>query len=371
MTEISGLFPSSLSAVRDRFAGLFEEGLELGARFSVCLDGEVILDLMGGHADLARARPFGEDTLVPVFSTTKAVMAVMIARLVDRGLTDYETRVADIWPAFGQAGKGEITLGQMMSHQAGLPGLAEPAPSDVWLDPPALAGRLAAQAPMWPPGTASGYHPSTLGYLAGEVFRRVDGRTLGTAFREDIAAPFGLDFWIGLPEAEEPRLAEMKKPPAPPDLGVIDDIKRAAFLDRGAVAGTRAWRAVELPATNGIGTAPALARLLSIMANEGELDGYALLSPDTVRALSAERISGPDRVLPFTLSWAAGLLRNQRLNALGPGQETVGHYGWGGSCVMADPQRRLSAAYVMNRQSPQLVADPRPVALFEALYSAL
>jgi len=374
MTEITGLIPPAFVPVRDGFAAHFETDEELGARFSVCIDGEIVLDLIGGHADAAKTTPFGTDTLTPVFSTTKAVTALMMARLVDQGLITYDTPVSDVWPDFAQAGKGAVTLAQMLSHQAGLPGFVPPAEPEIWFDPEAVCERLAAQAPLWPLGTGSGYHPITVGYLAGEVFRRLDGRSLGTALRQDLCEPLGLDLWIGLPDSEHGRVAQMRKPPAAPDLGTIDAIKRAAFLDKGSAPGGRGsadWRRMEIPSANGHATAAALARLMSIVARDGGLDGQAVVSPETLAVLTAERVRGPDKVLPFDLIWAAGLMKNTGANGLGPGSQAVGHYGWGGSMTMADPERRLSVAYVMNKQSVHLVADPRPVALIEALYACL
>ena len=374
MVEITGLCPPAFIPVRDRFAAHFEADEELGARFSVCLDGEVVLDLMGGCADAAKSRAFGPDILTPVFSTTKAVTALMISRLVDQGLITYDTPIAEIWPEFAQGGKGAVSLAQMMSHQAGLPGFVPPVEPEIWFDPPAVCERLAAQMPLWPLGTGSGYHPITIGYLAGEVFRRLDGRSLGAALREDIAGPHDLDIWIGLPDAEHGRVAQMRKPPAAPDLGVIDAIKRAAFLDRGSAPGGRGsadWRRMEIPSANGHMTADALARLMSVIAGDGTLDGQTIVSPETLSALTSERVRGPDKVLPFDLIWAAGLMKNTGANGLGPGTGAVGHYGWGGSMAMADPERRLSVAYVMNKQSVHLVADPRPVALIETLYACL
>lgn len=374
MVEITGLCPPAFAPVRDRFAAHFDQGLELGARFTACLDGEVVLDLMGGSADLAGTTPFGPGTLTPVFSTTKAVTAILVAGLVERGLVTYDTPVSEVWPAFGQAGKGAVTLGQMMSHQAGLAGFDVSADPAIWFEPEAVAARLAAQAPMWPLGTGSGYHPITFGYLAGEVFRRLDGRTIGTALREDIAGPHGLDVWIGLPDSEHGRCAQMRKPPAAPDLGRIDAIKTAAFLDRGSAPAGRGaadWRRAEMPGSNGHATAEALARLMSVVSGGGTLDGRAVLSAPTLAELTRERVRGPDKVVPFTFGWAAGLMRNEGLNAFGPGQQALGHYGWGGSMAMADPERGLSAAYVMNRQSVHLIGDPRPVALMDALYEAL
>ncbi len=376
--EIHGLCPARFSAVKDAFAANFTdapEGLnELAARFSVTIDGEVALDLWAGSADLAGHKPFAEDTLVPVFSTGKAVMALMIARCVDKGLLSYEDRVADHWPAFSAAGKDRLTVGQLMSHQSGLPGFSDGVEPEIWFDRQAVLDRLAAQAPLWEPGTASGYHPITIGYLAGELFRIVDGRSMGTALREDFAQPFDLDLWIGLPESEHGRVAQMRKPAAAPDLGPIDAIKKAAFLDRGSAPGGRGsteWRMAEIPSANLHGTARDLARMMSVIATGGALDGQIMLSAETLEQATRERIRGFDMAVPFDMSWAAGFMRNESLKVFGPNPGTVGHTGWGGSMAFADPATGVSAAYVMTRQSPHLIGDPRALRLVKALYAAL
>jgi CubicO group peptidase (beta-lactamase class C family) len=372
--DIRGHVDERFAKVRDAFAANFAEGAELGARFTVAIDGEPVVDLWGGFADRQRTQAWTADTLAPVFSTGKAVMALMMATLVERGKLDYDQRVAEVWPAFGQNGKDRITIAQALSHQAGLPGLSPEQDPAIWFDREAVLRALCAQAPMWPPGTASGYHPVTIGFIMGEVFRRVDGRTIGQALREDFATPYGIDFWIGTPESEDHRVASVQKPPAAPDLGVLDDIKRAAFLDRGSMPGGKGaaeWRRLEVPSANGHGTSLALARLMSVIATGGRLDGKHILSAATVAQATRERIFGQDKVLPFKLSWAAGFMRNREAKVYGPGELTVGHSGWGGSCAFADPETRISGAYVMNKQSPFLMGDPRAVRLIDAVYAAL
>ena len=313
LPDIHGPCPDRFAAVKDAFAANFTdapEGLnELGARFSVCIGGEPVVDLWAGHADTAKTTPFTDATLAPVFSTGKAVL-----------------------------------------------------------------DRLCAQAPMWEPGTASGYHPITIGYLAGELFRLVDGRSMGTALAGDFADPFDLDLWIGLPESEHDRVAQMRKPTAAPDLGTIDAIKTAAFLDRGSAPGGRGsseWRQLEIPSANMHATAAGLARMLTPLATGGTLDGQTLLSEAVLAQATRERIHGPDRVLPFDISWGAGFTRNAGLDIFGPNPAAVGHCGWGGSCAFADPATGISAAYVMTRQSPHLLGDPRALRLIAALYSAV
>lgn len=360
--------------VHAAFAANFAEGLELGARFTAYVEGRAVVDLVGGWADRGRTRPFAADSLAPVFSVTKAVTAVMMARLVDAGRLAYAQPIAEVWPEFAAAGKAAVTVEQALSHQAGLPGFPEPMDPAEWFDWQAICARLAAMAPLWPPGTASGYHPLTYGYIAGEVFRRVDGRTLGAALRQDVAEPLGLDLWIGLPEPEDVRVAQMQKPTAPARFGEINPATRAAFLTRWAAPQGRPsaeWRRMESPASNGHATAAALAKLMAALADGGALDGARVLSGRGVAAMARTRIRGEDLVLKGDTAWGAGVLRNAGRAIYGPGEETFGHSGWGGACAFADPQRRVAAAYVMNRQSSDLVGDPRPRRLIDALYAAL
>jgi CubicO group peptidase (beta-lactamase class C family) len=360
--------------VRDVFQAGLDAGEELGARFTLVQDGEVVLDVWGGHADRARSRAFDAETLTPVFSTTKAIAALLIARLVDQGRLDYGQTVASVWPEFAQAGKGEITIDQVMSHQDGLAGLREPMDPGLWMDWDVIVEKLAAMAPLWEPGTASGYHPITYGFTAGEIFRRVDGRTMGRALREDFAEPFGLDLWIGLPDSEFGRVAELERPTQFADFGKITEVKKLAFLTKWAAPGGRggdAWRRAEIPSANGHVTANAMARLMNAMACGGKLGGQQVLKPETVAAAGRERIRGQDLVLPFELSWAAGFMRNVPNMYYGADEASFGHSGWGGSCAFADPECGLSGAYVMNKQSADLIGDPRAVRLIQAAYACL
>ena len=374
MTEVSGFAPARFAAVKDAFAANFAAGEELGARFTLVEAGEVVLDLWGGWADRKRTVAWDERTLAPIFSTTKAIASLLIARLVDQAKLDYGQTVASVWPEFGQAGKAGITIEQVLSHQAGLPGFPEPMDPALWFDWDAICARLAAMAPMWPPGTASGYHPITVGYITGEIFRRVDGRTMGTALRQDIGAPFGLDLWIGLPDSEHGRVADLQRPSALPDFGEVNPATTAAFLTPWSSAAGRGqadWRRMEVPSANGHATAEALARLMGALANDGWLEGDEILSPALIAEASRERIRGQDLVLPFVMSWAAGFMRNEPNFPWGPGRQAFGHSGWGGACAFADPERKLGGAYVMNRQGVALMGDARPKRLIEAAYSGL
>jgi CubicO group peptidase (beta-lactamase class C family) len=244
----------------------------------------------------------------------------------------------------------------------------------LWFDWDAICAKLAELAPLWPPGTASGYHPITFGYIAGEIFRRVEGRTMGTALREDLARPFGLDLWIGLPGSEFERVADLQRPSRLPDFGEGNAPTRAAFLNAWSSPAGRnqdEWRRMELPSANGHVTAGSLARLMGALANDGWLDGDEILSPALIAEMARERIRGHDLVLPFNMSWGAGVMRNEMEKPWGPGMQSFGHSGWGGSCAFADPETRIGAAYVMNKQGTRLMGDPRPTRLIEAAYAAL
>ncbi len=368
--SLGGLCDPRFAAVQGVFEANFDAGEELGARFSVIIEGETVVDLWAGHADAKRERAFDDNTLVPVFSVTKALTATLVARLVQAGKLSYEQPVAEFWPEFAQAGKGEITIGQLISHQAGLPGFLEPMDPVLWFDWDAICSKLAAMAPLWPPGSASGYHAVTVGYLAGEVFRRVDGRSVGTALKEDVREALGLDLWIGLPDAEHGRVAELKRPSALPQFGEVTDPKKAAFLSPWAAPGGRSgadWRRAEIPSANGHATAFALAKFMSLLAGGDS----PLLSAATVALASAERIRGQDLVLPFEMSWGAGYMRNVPNHFYGPGETTFGHSGWGGACAFADPERRIGGAYAMNKQDVHLIGDPRSRRLIDAAYGCL
>lgn len=368
---IAGFTAPGFEAVRAAFAENFAQGLEIGAGFAAVRDGEILCNLWAGHLDRARTRPWAQDTLVPVFSTTKPIAALVIARLVGQGLLDYEVPLARYWPQWG-GGKEGVSLGEALSHQAGVPGFPEPIDSALWLDPPALAAELARLAPLWPPGSANGYHPMTWGYIAGEIVCRVAKRSLGAVLRDEICAPLDVDFHIGLPDSEHGRVAEIARPNQLPELGPITLAKRAAFLTRWAAPdrGGAAWRRVEIPSANGHGNALGVARLYQAYANTGCIDGREIVGPEAFAALTRLRSEGEDLVLPFHLAFGAGVMRNSRL-VYGPNPDGFGHSGWGGSMGLADPEQRLSAAYVMNRQSNRLQGDERARNLIAALYDCL
>ena len=374
MTDLSptSFVASGFEPVAETFLQNFDDGQELGAGFAAFKDGACILDIQAGFTDRKSTTPWTDKTLVPVYSVSKGVSALIVAMLVDRGLIDYDAPLSKYWPEFAAHGKDTVTVAEALSHQAGVPGFVEPIDPELWLDPPALCARLAQEPPQWTPATGSGYHPLSWGYIAGELVARVSGKSLGTLLREEVCAPLDIDFHIGLPASEHDRCADLKRPGAFPDLGEITDIRRSAFLTKWASPnrGGAAWREIEIPSANGHGTARSVAQLYGAYANAGQIDGKPLFNTETYAALTRPRTAGPDRVLPFDLTFGAGIMRNSNL-AFGPDDTALGHSGWGGSAAFGDPSRNLSAAYVMNRQSNILLGDPRPTGLFSSLYGCL
>lgn len=348
---------------------------ELGAQFSVYRHGVPLIDFKGGWADRAMTTPIGDDTLMAIYSSGKTAAALVIAWLADQDRLGYEQPVCTIWHGFEQGGKEKVTVAQAMSHQAGLSGITDRNwTAEDWYDWDKTCAALAAQKPLYPLGSQSGYHPVTYGFIAGEIARLADveERTLGTILREDIAAPNGLDIYIGLPETEHDRCAQMIKPKRLADLGEKNDATKAAFLRPWSSPSgpIEKWRTAELAGSNCHATAESMARMMQVFIN-GKIGDNVVLSEDIVQAVSTPRISGQDLVLPFTLTMGAGIMHNAPNMFYGPTPSTLGHSGWGGSCVFADPVTGLHGCYAMNRQDKSLIGDPRAVSLINALYAAL
>ncbi|HXI88105.1 MAG TPA: serine hydrolase domain-containing protein, partial [Parvularculaceae bacterium] len=311
-----------------------------------------------------------KETLAGIYSSGKAVIALLIARAVGEGLLDYDAPVARYWPEFAANGKEDITLAEALSHQAGLIGIAEEMAPEDWLDHQMIASRVAAMAPLFPPRTASGYSPQLVGFLANEILGRIAGRTIGRMLREDFA---GLDIHCGLKPDEIASAAYMPKPPRAPDLGAMTELKGIAFVkpwSAPAKVSREAWMAAEIPSSNMHATARALAEITHPLANDGFFRGKKIVSDNAIAGALKERIRGDDLVLPFRLAWCAGLMKN--INGhFGPSQMAFGHAGFGGSSVVVDPANKLTAAYVMSKMSPYLVGDPRWLSLISAVYAAL
>lgn len=387
---MQGEVAAGFEGVRDAFVANFERFGDVGAACAVYVGGEAVVDLWGGIADPTTGRSWEADTTAVVFSTTKGVAAIAAHLLAQRGELDLDAPVASYWPEFGAEGKAELPVRALLSHRAGLPvvdGTVTPADALAW-DP--VVERLAAQAPVWPPSTAHGYHAITYGWLVGEVVRRATGRTLGQVVAEDLSAPLGLDLWIGLPEAEEGRVARLvpfvaprgtRPPTAPADLPPDVAAMVRAMSDPTSLAmralsvtqpamdfNSRAVHAAELPAANGIATARSLARLYA--ATVGDVDGVRILSDATVADATREQSNGPDQVLLVPTRFGSGFfLPSPFASLMGP--RSFGHAGAGGSLALADPDGQVGFGYVMNAMRDNLSNDRRTLTLIAALRAAL
>ncbi len=347
---------------------------DVGASFAAFHKGKCVVNLWGGFRDRARNLTWTRDTLVNVWSSTKGVTATAIAILADRGKLAYEDIVAKYWPEFAANGKENITIAQIMSHRAGLNGFAEPTTIEDMFDWNACVAKLARQKPAWPPGTASSYHAMTYGWLAGELVRRVSGKSVGAFVREEIARVLGADFFIGLPESEEHRVAEMIGPKSPAQMPQLSEIAMLCLVNpqqNPESPNARAWRAAEIPAANGQASGMGLARLYAALAGDGSLDGARILSPKAIARMTTPATNNGDRdmMLGFVDAWGMGVALN-RPGIYGPNPRAFGHSGWGGSFGCADPDAGVSIGYVCNQMGPDLVGDPRTAGLCEAVLSA-
>lgn len=374
---IEGVCDPRFARVREAFAATFAQGLEHGGGVSVVAGGKTVVDLWGGHADAARTRPWRRDTLINVWSSTKGVVALAVAMLVERGQLDYQAPVARWWPEFAAGGKERITLELVMSHQAGLNGLSVPMDEAGMLAWTPYVDAFAAMAPLWQPGSRCIYHALSYGHLAGEPLRRVAGRNVGRFVAEEIAGPLGADFWIGLPEAEDSRVAEMTEGPGASDW--VADVLASPFphscanpLPRALASNDRAWRAAEVPGGNGQATAHALARIYGMMANGGVWEGRRLIGRAAIEEAARARFRGVDESFAAPAAFAAGYQIEDAVYAGRASPQTFGHTGWGGAIGFADLGAGIGVGYVTNRMLGfDDEVDPRRKALIDAVYDSL
>jgi CubicO group peptidase (beta-lactamase class C family) len=374
MAEIQGRCAEGFSGVSAALSASLDAGTDVGASVAVFRRGEPVVDIWGGHADPEKTRAWEEDTITNVFSTTKTMTALCALILADRGELDFDAPVADYWPEFKAAGKEGVLVRHLMGHTSGLPGWdARLVPEDL-ADWEKCTSLLAAQEPWWEPGSASGYHAVTQGYLVGEVVRRITGRSLGTFFREEVAEPLGADFHIGLPEADEARVSRLiAHPPADPgaQAGVGGDLV-PRVLDNPPITGEtswpRWWTGAEIPAANGHGNARSVALVQSVLANGGEVGGRRLLSEAGCRAVFREQSNGTDLILGVPIRFGLGFGLSGEMMPLGP--EVCFWGGYGGSLVLVDMAAGLCVAYVMNRMEGNRTGDARGVSILMAAISA-
>ena len=375
MSEIKGHCASKFHAVRDMFAENIASGEDVGASFAATIDGEMVVDIWGGHLDRSRQTPWQEDTIVNVYSSTKTMSFLCALVLADRGLLDFDAKVAHYWPEFAQSGKQDVLVWHFLAHAAGLSGLDEMVRVQDLYDWEFITELLAAQSPWWVPGTASGYHAITQGYLIGELVRRLTGQSLGAFFREEIAAPLGADFFIGVPETEFHRIGNLIPPDTPSDSQPSADDRSIAartFASPPAMnpktSATRGWRLAEIPAANGHGNARAIARLQTPLACGGTAFGVKLMSEATARSALRERIAGKDLVLGVPIRFGLGFGLNSDLVPMTPNANSGYWGGWGGSAVVVDQDARIAISFVMNKMIDSLLGDRRAYELVQTFY---
>jgi len=382
-SEVSGYCDTAFGAVRDAFAQNFADGLELGASLAVSIEGHNVVDVWGGHLDPDRTRPWAEDSLVCVFSCTKGVVAIVTMWAVARGLVDLDAPVASYWPEFAAAGKEELPVRALLTHEAGLPAIGERMPRGSLSDWDAMTTALAAQAPWWELGTGHGYHGVTFGHLIGEVLRRATGRTCGALVDEVLARPLDVELHMPLPVDCDERTSDL----------IVELSADGTFFDAwdpSTSLGPKAfgnppdandpahcmsdqWRRAEIPAANMHANARALDRLYAVLAQHGRTRGASELVPrELVDEFGRVHVQGDDLVMELPTAFGLGFEHTIPEWQFGPGPNTYGHNGSGGSLGIVDPDAGVSLGYAMNRLwwGPDRT-DPRWAPIFAALYAAL
>jgi CubicO group peptidase (beta-lactamase class C family) len=379
---ISGEVAPGFAPVKAVFRELWDE-IEIGASFCAWHRGQKVVDIWGGFADVEMTIPWQRDTLVNVYSTTKGLASLAIAILYDEGRIDYNERVTTYWPEFGAEGKQDITVAQLLSHQAGLCGVDTRLTVADLYDWDKMVNLLAAQKPLWTPGEGAGYHAITWGYFPGELIRRITGKTLGQYFHEKVAAPLDADFYIGLPDAEMHRVATMNGPNRArkkPRIAAGTLMQMPALfpiaLQNPSIspfkdASSRAWRKAEIAAANGQANARGIATIYAALAMGGELNGTRIIRNSAI--LEATRLEVDmevDKVTGRPMRRGRGFMLNTD-GAYGPNPQAFGHGGAGGSIGFADQDNQLAAGYAMNQMQADVAETPRSQLLTNALYACL
>ena len=388
-TVIEGFSNPAYQAVADAFAANFDNNDEVGASVCLTVDGETVVDLWGGVKDTDTGAAWDKDTVSVVFSCTKAATALCAQRLIDRGELDLDEKMSTYWPGFRGEGKDNATVRMALNHSLGLPAFREPLKDGAYNDWDYMVERLEAEAPWWTPGEKNGYHMASFGWTVGELVRRVSGKSLGAFFQDEIAGPLGLEFWIGLPEGIEPRGAPVigfipEADFVPTDFvkAVMSDktsISHLAFLNSGKFyPNGREARAAEIGGACGVGNARSLAMMYRPLANGGTIDGYTLLSPERIEDMRQPSMeTDRDQTLLIPSRFGQGFMlsmENQDLpegNSAAIGEKAFGHVGAGGSIGFADPERKFSFGYTMNKMGGGILLNQRGQSLIDAAYGCL
>jgi CubicO group peptidase (beta-lactamase class C family) len=376
--SLHGHLDAQFEPLRDILEDSLASGAECGLSLAVDIDGRTVADVWGGFADEARTRPWERDTIVNVWSTTKTVTSLAVLMLADRGLVDLDAPVARYWPEFAAQGKDGVLVRHLMSHTAGVAGWNPPVTVPDLYDLERSTAALAAQAPWWAPGTASGYHALTFGHLLGEVVRRVTGKSLTRFVDDEIAGPLDADFHIGAREADWDRCAEMiPPPPLPFDLASLDPDSVLVKVATGPVAdatapNTPGWRLAEIGAANGHGNARSVARVMSVLALGGTGQGVRLLSPATIEHVFREQAHGTDLFLGVPMRFGIGYGLPEATGVPFVPEGRICFWGgWGGSMIIMDLDRRTTISYMMNRMQPGLVGSDNAARYLTTIYKLL
>ncbi|NMC07030.1 MAG: beta-lactamase family protein [Candidatus Lokiarchaeota archaeon] len=386
--EIHGRCDARFEGVKKVFEQHLATGEDVGASFAVYKDGVPIVDIWGGFADAARTCPWNEDTIACVFSSTKAMAAICVHVLADRGLIDFEAPVARYWPEFARSGKERVLVKHVMSHSSGVVTYPEQVTPDDLADWEKMVGLIERQPALWEPGTRIGYQMTTHSFLIGELVRRVAGRSIGTFFKDEIAGPLGADFHIGTPESAFPRIAQL----VPPDKSLVyallnNDAVYTLFGRPITMAIARnpkipiqrlkvlhhepRWQQAELASSNGNGNARSMARIGAMVACGGELDGKRILSPDIIKKAATPQFHGKGYLFPPNTSIGLGWSINTAKMANGKVPLVIGWSGLGGSFCAMDLDNRMSYAFVMNKMNLSLLGDRRRARFEKAIYASL
>ena len=365
---VDGTCSPEFQLVRDAFTANFADG-DLGASCAVTLRGKLVVDLWGGHRDVARREPWQRDTLVNIWSTTKMISAMSVLMLHDRGKLDVDAPMAMYWPEFAANGKDGVLVRHVLGHTAGLATFDDP-PDDLALfDWDACCRILAEQAPSWTPGDGSGYHAETQGWLLGELVRRVDGRSLGHFFREEVAEPLSLDLHLGVAERDFPRIADVSTLRAEPNISPDPSLRergQKSSRRSASLVNTRAWRQAEFPSSNAHGNARSVALAMAPFANGGLARGITFLSPATIERAFEQQADGIDRTTGHHFRLGMGFGLNSPKTPLGTNDRTLWWAGWGGSMTVIDVQNEMTVSYTMNRM--RSAGDARAIKVIYAAH---
>jgi CubicO group peptidase (beta-lactamase class C family) len=378
MTEVHGTCSTRFEPLRAEFAARLAGGDELGASVAVVVDGATEVDLWGGWADPERTRPWAEDTITNVWSSTKTMVALLALILVERGELDPGAPVTRYWPEFGAAGKADVEVRHLLSHTSGVSAWEQPVAIEDLYDWDRSTARLAAQAPWWQPGTASGYHALNQGHLVGEVIRRITGQLPGVLLAELVTGPLGADFHLGLDPAHFARVANVvPPPPLAVDLAALgpDHVAVKTLTGPGPtaeVSWTEPWRRADIGAANGHGNARSMARVQSLISHGGEVDGVRLLSPATIERIFDRQSDGVDLVLGERIRFGLGFgLPTPGTTTHLPDRRICFWGGWGGSAVVNDLDRRMTVTYAMNQMQPGLLGSENSRAYLSSAFSVI